>query len=73
MVVEWIIPDVPYKLKERIRREAYVTNEIIVNTELMRARGEFIKERKNMGKFLRRQRSKQSRPPRSNAPKPNNL
>ncbi|RXG61769.1 hypothetical protein Avbf_09670 [Armadillidium vulgare] len=37
--IKWIIPDMPYRLKEQIRREAYVTNELIVTNELMRAKG----------------------------------
>lgn len=34
-----MIPDVPTLLKEQIRREAYVTSEIILHTELQRAQG----------------------------------
>ncbi|RXG68775.1 hypothetical protein Avbf_05053 [Armadillidium vulgare] len=37
--VKWIIPDIPHRLKEQIRREAYLTNELIVKNELMRAKG----------------------------------
>ena len=39
MFIRWIIPDVPRKLSERIRQEAYLTNEIIIKQEMMRARG----------------------------------
>ncbi len=39
MVIRWIIPDVPRKLSERIRQEAYFTNEIIIKQEMIRARG----------------------------------
>lgn len=42
--IAWLIPDVPAKLKEQIRREAYVTNEVILKIELLRARGEVIKD-----------------------------
>ncbi|XP_046373983.1 anoctamin-1-like isoform X3 [Haliotis rufescens] len=41
-LVAWMIPDVPSELKEQIRREAYVTNEIVLKTELMRAHGQEI-------------------------------
>ena len=39
MMIRWIIPDVPHKLSERIRQEAYLTNEIIIKQEMIRARG----------------------------------
>ncbi|KAK7067067.1 Anoctamin-1 [Halocaridina rubra] len=39
LFIKWIVPDVPFKLQEQIRREAYVTNELIVEQELRRARG----------------------------------
>lgn len=39
MAIHWIIPDVPRKLSERIRQEAYFTNEIIIKQEMIRARG----------------------------------
>lgn len=39
MFIRWIIPDVPRKLSERMRQEAYLTNEIIIKQEMMRARG----------------------------------
>ncbi|XP_063887505.1 anoctamin-1-like isoform X1 [Scylla paramamosain] len=38
MFIKWVIPDMPFRLQEQIRREAYVTNEIIVEQELRRAR-----------------------------------
>ncbi len=37
--VSYIIPDMPRKLREHVRREAYLTNEIIIKTELEIARG----------------------------------
>ncbi|XP_066944765.1 anoctamin-1 isoform X6 [Macrobrachium rosenbergii] len=40
LFIKWIVPDVPFRLQEQIRREAYVTNELIVEQELRRARGE---------------------------------
>ncbi|GFO33377.1 anoctamin, partial [Plakobranchus ocellatus] len=41
-LIAWLIPDVPTLLKEQIRREAYITNEIVLKTELKRAHGEEI-------------------------------
>lgn len=38
LLVQWCIPDVPGKLKEQIRREAFITNEIIINQEAARTR-----------------------------------
>ncbi|XP_019864929.1 anoctamin-5 isoform X2 [Aethina tumida] len=37
IVVKWCIPDIPGDLKDRIRREAYITNEIIIKQETIRA------------------------------------
>ncbi|GLV37940.1 subdued [Carabus blaptoides fortunei] len=37
IVVRWCIPDIPCELRDRIRKEAYVTNEIIIKQETMRA------------------------------------
>ena len=39
MTIKWIVPSVSRDLKDRMRREAYVTNEIIIRTELLKARG----------------------------------
>ncbi|CAG5129014.1 unnamed protein product, partial [Candidula unifasciata] len=41
-LLSWLIPDVPAVLKEQIRREAYITNEIVLKTELKRAHGEAV-------------------------------
>lgn len=38
MVVRWAIPDMSSKLRDQIRREAYITNEIIIKQEATRAR-----------------------------------
>ena len=35
-----IIPNMSTELRERVRREAYLTNEIIIRTELLKAKGE---------------------------------
>uniref|UniRef100_K1QJJ1 Anoctamin n=1 Tax=Magallana gigas TaxID=29159 RepID=K1QJJ1_MAGGI len=43
-LIAWLIPDVPAKLKLHIRREAYMSNEIIIKTELLRAKGETVGE-----------------------------
>lgn len=37
--VRWVIPDMPQHLRDQIRREAYITNEIIIKQEATRARG----------------------------------
>lgn len=37
IIVKWCIPDTPGYLRDRIRREAYITNEIIINQETIRA------------------------------------
>jgi len=39
IVVRWCIPDMSGLLHDQIRREAYITNEIIIQQETMRARG----------------------------------
>lgn len=45
-VVEWTIPDISRKLNDRIKREAYKVNEIIIKNE-----SERVKKRSNTGKF----------------------
>lgn len=37
IIVKWCIPDVPRELRDQIRRENYVTNEIIIKQEMIRA------------------------------------
>ncbi|RZB39519.1 anoctamin-4-like, partial [Asbolus verrucosus] len=37
IILKWCIPDMPGKLRDRIRREAYLTNEIIIKQETIRA------------------------------------
>ena len=39
MAIKWIIPNMNRNLRDKIRREAYVTNEIIIRTELLKAKG----------------------------------
>nr|XP_023017814.1 anoctamin-2-like [Leptinotarsa decemlineata] len=45
IIVKWCIPDMPGDLRDQIRREVYITNEIIIKQEMMRAQtaklGEF--------------------------------
>lgn len=36
--VRWAIPDMSAELRDKIRREAYITNEIIIKQEAERAR-----------------------------------
>ena len=38
-LIAWMIPDVPAELKIQIRKEAYISNEIVIKTELLRAQG----------------------------------
>lgn len=38
-LIAWMIPDIPTLLKEQIRREAYISSEIVLRTELQRAQG----------------------------------
>lgn len=38
MLVAWAIPDVPRKLADRIKREDYLTREIIIEQEKIRSR-----------------------------------
>ncbi len=40
MAIRLLIPTIAPELKERIRREAYLTNEIIIRTELLKAKGQ---------------------------------
>lgn len=44
-LLAWLIPDIPSDLREQIRREKYVTNEIVLATELKRARGETVTDK----------------------------
>lgn len=37
IIVRWCIPDMPRDLHDQIRREAYITNEIIIKQETLRA------------------------------------
>ena len=37
IIVRWCIPDMSPKLRDKIRREAYITNEIIIQHEAQRA------------------------------------
>ncbi|XP_066253974.1 anoctamin-4 isoform X3 [Euwallacea similis] len=38
IIVKWGIPDMPGELRDRIRREAFITNEIIIKQEALRAK-----------------------------------
>lgn len=37
ILVRWCIPNMSQKLRDKIRREAYITNEIIIHQEALRA------------------------------------
>ncbi|XP_060085778.1 anoctamin-1-like isoform X2 [Ylistrum balloti] len=39
-LIAYVIPDVPHQLKVQIRRENYISNEIVIKTEMLRAHGE---------------------------------
>jgi hypothetical protein len=39
IVVHWCIPNISSRLRDQIRQEAYITNEIIIRQETLRARG----------------------------------
>ena len=39
MAIKWIVPNMNRNLRDKIRRESYVTNEIIIRTELLKAKG----------------------------------
>lgn len=43
--VRWCIPDMAHELRDQIRREAYITNEIIIKQETVRARNEATRRR----------------------------
>lgn len=38
IMVRWAIPDMSGELRDKIRRESYITNEIIIKQEAERAR-----------------------------------
>ncbi|EFA04121.2 anoctamin-5 isoform X2 [Tribolium castaneum] len=42
IIIKWCIPDIPGDLKDRIRREAYITNEIIIKQETIRAQNGYL-------------------------------
>ncbi|XP_063913135.1 anoctamin-4 isoform X3 [Zophobas morio] len=42
IIIKWCIPDIPGELKDRIRREAYITNEIIIKQETIRAQNGYL-------------------------------
>lgn len=39
ILIRWCIPDMHPKLRDQIRREAYITNETIIRQEALRASG----------------------------------
>ena len=44
ILVRWCIPDMAPELRDQIRREAYITNEIIIQQEALRARASLFGE-----------------------------
>ena len=52
MAIKWIVPNVKSDIEERCRREAYVTNEVIIRSELLKAKGVFeVNDRINASKI----------------------
>ena len=47
MTIKWIVPSMSREMRDRIRREAYVTNEIIIRTELLKAKGKLFEREKS--------------------------
>jgi hypothetical protein len=54
--VHWLIPDIPRRVRDERRKEAYLTNEIIIEQERKRAQamnpglvhsGDFLKQERN--------------------------
>lgn len=43
-LIAYLIPDVPTVVKKQIRREAYISNEIVIKTELVKAKGESVSD-----------------------------
>ena len=39
MAIKWIVPNLHSDIEDRCRREAYVTNEVIIRSELLKAKG----------------------------------
>ncbi len=57
LLVRWLIPDISGELRDQIRREAYITNEIIIKQEAMRASQvasarSYIKSKRSWNKLL---------------------
>lgn len=44
IILKWCIPDMSGELRDRIRREAYITNEIIIKQETLRAQGGLLRK-----------------------------
>ena len=39
LAIKWIVPNLHSEIEDRCRREAYVTNEVIIRSELLKAKG----------------------------------
>ena len=39
MAIKWIVPNIHSEVEHRYRREAYVTNEVIIRSELLKSKG----------------------------------
>ncbi|XP_063237406.1 anoctamin-1 isoform X2 [Bacillus rossius redtenbacheri] len=58
MAVQWLIPDQSRRLRDEIRREAYLTSELIIKQETLRARGEAAAPGASTGDFLREEKDR---------------
>ena len=47
MTIKWIVPSISRDMRDKMRREAYVTNEIIIRTELLKAKGKLFETGEN--------------------------
>ena len=47
MTIKWIVPNMSRNMRDKMRREAYVTNEIIIRTELLKAKGKLFETGEN--------------------------
>jgi hypothetical protein len=56
MAVQWLIPDTSRRLRDEIRKEAYLTNEIIIHQERKRAQA-LNSGQVTSGKFLKGERN----------------
>jgi anoctamin-1 len=61
ILVRWCIPDTPRGLREQIRREAYLTNQLIIEQEARRARSQHASHASSQEPTLRQESMRQRR------------